>query len=463
MVRLHAARAAAVAPSIAPIKTPLKTHRYLFLQGQISHFFAELGRALYRRGHAVHRIHFNSGDARFWTLPGAVSFRGGAADWPDFFTACLADWGITDVILFGDCRPRHAMAIPLARARGVRVHVFEEGYLRPDFVTLERDGVNGHSPLPREPAFYLQAARQLPELVPPQPVKASFLRRAIEDIAYNLISLLGRWRFAAAGTHRPWSPFTEYAVGARRFPLKRLTRRRTIETANAIASAGQPYFLFPLQLDADTQIRFHADVGGMAGAITRVMDSFAAQADATTRLVITEHPLDYGPVDMSRVVHAQAQRLGVGERVVFLRGGSPECLLRQARGVIVVNSTMGIAALAAGVPVLTLGRALYDLPGLTAQQGLDNFWAAPTPPDAGLFDAFRRVLTARTQINGGFHSREGITLAVQGAVARLEQAEWQPSALIAQAPLLSPPLPFDHTAVERPAFATEVAEAVTGL
>lgn len=438
----------------------MKTHRYLFLQGQISHFFAELGCALYRRGHAVHRIHFNSGDARFWALPGAVSFRGTAADWPDFFTARLAEWGITDVILFGDCRPRHVMAISLARARGMRVHVFEEGYLRPDFVTLERDGVNGHSPLPRDAAFYRQAALRLPVAVRPQSIQASFLRRAVEDIAYNLVALLGRWRFAASGTHRPWSPFTEYLVGARRFPLKLLTRRSTVEKANAIATAGRPYFLFPLQLDADTQIRFHADVGGMAGAIARVLDSFAAQADAATRLVITEHPLDYGPVDMRDVVRAQVQRLGLKERVVFLRGGSPECLLRQACGVVVVNSTMGIAALAAGVPVLTLGRALYDLPGLTAQQGLDAFWSAPPVPDAELFDAFRRVLTARTQINGGFHSRQGIALAVQGAVVRLEEAAWQPAALIVQTPASSPPaVPIDDVPAEQPAFAAGVAEA----
>ena len=86
-----------------------------------------------------------------------------------------------------------------------------------------------------------------------------------------------------------------------------------------------------------------------------------------------------------------------------------------------VNSTIGLSALAVSVPVITLGKAIYNLPGLTAQQGMDAFWQQPTAPNAVLFDAFRRVVAARTQINGGFHSDEGIALAVAGAIEKLEQ------------------------------------------
>ncbi|HAV07943.1 MAG TPA: capsule biosynthesis protein CapA, partial [Rhodobacteraceae bacterium] len=44
-------------------------------------------------------------------------------------------------------RPIHATAIRVAKARGLKVHVFEEGYLRPYWVTYERNGANGHSRL----------------------------------------------------------------------------------------------------------------------------------------------------------------------------------------------------------------------------------------------------------------------------------------------------------------------------
>jgi hypothetical protein len=36
------------------------------------------------------------------------------------------------------------------------------------------------------------------------------------------------------------------------------------------------------------------------------------------------------------------------------------------------------------------------------------------------FDAFRRVAVARTQVNGGFFSKSGLALAVEGTVRRLE-------------------------------------------
>jgi capsular polysaccharide export protein len=83
---------------------------------------------------------------------------------------------------------------------------------------------------------------------------------------------------------------------------------------------------------------------------------------------------------------------------------------------------MGVPALTVGVPVMAMGHAIYDMPELTFQGGLDDFWCNGTAPNAALFDAFRRVLVAQTQVNGGFYSDTGLRLAVEGAVTRLEAA-----------------------------------------
>ncbi|MDP3858093.1 MAG: capsular biosynthesis protein [Stagnimonas sp.] len=394
------------------------TSRYLFLQGQISPFFAELGQALHRRGHPVHRIHFNGGDRQFWSLPGAVDFRGRPDQWPEFFKARLRDWQITDVVLFSDCRPLHAAAIRIAVPLGVRVQVFEEGYLRPDYITLEPGGVNGHSSLPRDAASYLRLAATLPELPAPSSIPASFARRAREDFLYHLSSLASAARFPHHHSHRPWHPLREYAIGAYRLPMKAALRAKTEQRIRALVDGAQPYFLFPLQLAADSQIRFHAP-GDLPTLIRRSIESFARHAPAESLLVLTEHPLDYGPVDLAKTVRDAATAAGVAGRTLFLRGGSPPELIAKARGLITVNSTIGITALAAGVPVIALGTAIYDLPGLSCQQGLDAYWSAPSRPDPQLFDAFRRVVTAQTQINGGFFSAEGIAQAVEGALVRL--------------------------------------------
>ena len=55
---------------------------------------------------------------------------------------------VTDLHVFGDWRPLHREAVLLARVRGIRVWAYEEGYLRPDYITMEQGGVNGLSSLP---------------------------------------------------------------------------------------------------------------------------------------------------------------------------------------------------------------------------------------------------------------------------------------------------------------------------
>jgi len=112
--------------------------RFLFLQGPHGPFFHALGRMLERTGAQVWRVGFNRGDRAFWPSANFIPFKGTQSDWPAAIRALLADRAITDVVLYDDTRFIHAEAVRAARAAGVHVHVFEEGYLRPYWVTYER-------------------------------------------------------------------------------------------------------------------------------------------------------------------------------------------------------------------------------------------------------------------------------------------------------------------------------------
>ena len=94
--------------------------------------------------------------------PSVLRNRGDLHAWPEVLERLIGERGVTDIVLFGDCRPLHRAAIGVARELHVQVHVFEEGYIRPDWVTLEVGGVNGHSTLPKDPEYYVEAARHLP-------------------------------------------------------------------------------------------------------------------------------------------------------------------------------------------------------------------------------------------------------------------------------------------------------------
>lgn len=83
------------------------------------------------------------------------------------------------------------------------------------------------------------------------------------------------------------------------------------------------------------------------------------------------------------------------------------------------NSTVGLHCLKEGVPVKTLGSAVYDIPGLTHQGTLDAFWSDPEPVDRALDADFRRALAREIQIKGSFFHKEGRRRAVAEAAERL--------------------------------------------
>ena len=136
-----------------PLLPPAPPRRFLFLQGPISPFFAELAAGLRALGHS---------DAADQPLPGRPAVLAWARRRPTIaagsrigrisLPAILERERITDLVLLGEQRPYHKVAIAAAKARGIAVTVTDYGYLRPDWIVLERDGMGAESRFPRDPA-----------------------------------------------------------------------------------------------------------------------------------------------------------------------------------------------------------------------------------------------------------------------------------------------------------------------
>ncbi len=62
---------------------------------------------------------------------------------------------------------------------------------------------------------------------------------------------------------------------------------------------------------------------------------------------------------------------------------------------------------------------IYDMQGLTHQGGIDSFWTSAEAPDSSLYEAFRDVMMATTQVNGAYATKRGRELAVPEAARRL--------------------------------------------
>jgi capsular polysaccharide export protein len=408
--------------SLNPVVRVFPQRRLLFLQGVPGSFMHTLGTALAERGHGVLRVNFNGGDRLAWPSLPSTDFTGRMSEWPAFLQRLILDFAPTDLILHGDCRPLHKVAIEQANRTGITVHVFEEGYLRPDWITLEVGGVNGYSRLPRTVAAYHVAAGLLPIQPAATHVPPSVRTRARDCIAYGSACVaLSPW-FPRYATHRGWS-LPHEALGwikrSVRLPFARQRSRAAIRRAFA---AGGGFFVLPIQMDNDSQILCHSEIGGMMHAIRLVIASFARHAPKDTVLAVKEHPLDNGVINWRAVTAGAAHDAGVPNRVVLIEDCDLQLLLDRTLGMVTVNSTSATFALASGVPVIALGRSVYDLPGLTHQASLETFWHNPTPPDPVLFEAFRRTLTHACLLEGDFFTRDGVIRAVAAAIPRIEQA-----------------------------------------
>lgn len=395
---------------------PRRTRTFLFLQGPYGRFFRRLGDRLAVAGHRVERINFNGGDRHDWGK-GGHDFTGGAEAWPIFVDGFLEEHAITDLVLYGDCRPLHSIAHGIARLRGCRIHVFEEGYIRPDFLTLERDGVNGNSTLSGDPEWYLAQAALLPPVTPQPPIAASFERRVRESLGYQLNAVIARPRFWRYRRHRPYGAPQE-AIGWL-WKWARRSRDRSHSAAVLKQIGERPFFCFPLQLSSDHQIRSHSPFPDMPVAIAYVIRSFARHAPADTLLVLKQHPLHADLINYPALIRQEALRAGVADRVFYLEDADIGAMVANARGVVTVNSTTGTLALRCVTPTAVLGHAVYNMPRITHQGSLDAFWAHPAPPEPEVFDAFCRVLLDRCLVHGGYLSEEGLARLVEGSMTRL--------------------------------------------
>lgn len=392
---------------------------FLFLQGSTSPFFSRLGDKLLSKGANVYHVNFNMGDQLYWRGKTAWAFRLPSDQLPRWLEQKLVENHITDIIMMGDTRPVNAPAVPLAKKHGIRLHVFDEGYLRPNYLTLEEDGINGYSPLPKDPEWYRQVGAKLTPAKKTKPVRNPILLLALHEIGYHLPGLLNPIFFSGYKTHRPHISPVELFGWAVRFSKMPFHERSDAKKIAALISSQVPYYILPLQLDSDSQIQVHSRFNSVAEVIHHTMNSFAQNAPAKSKLVIKNHPLDTGFTHFRKLIKQWEAELGIQGRILYVESGHLPTLLDHCEGTVVVNSTVGTSSLIHKRPTLTLANPVYNIKGLTADCSLDDFWHTLPAPDMQLLEYFHRVVVHTTLINGGFFSRGGIEIGVESCIERL--------------------------------------------
>jgi capsular polysaccharide export protein len=180
--------------------------------------------------------------------------------------------------------------------------VFVESGFFPGTLQIDPKGLNGANSVPRDPNFYLDTS---------------------ED-------------FAAKG--RPHS----------------VNNRQSKSNSEGEVTLPQGYVFVPFQVPSDMQVTVHSP---WIRDMEMFLDAVIAAADRNPDdvFVIKEHPSFKRSVKGLRPDHP---------RVIFANSNVTSELIQNARAVITLNSTVGIEALLFEKPVITLGRACYNIEGL---------------------------------------------------------------------------------------------------
>jgi capsular polysaccharide export protein len=219
-----------------------------------------------------------------------------------YYTALDGEY--TKMLIWNGGKYRQRIALEAAKLKEIKVYYFENGLL-PHTIVFDERGINYENSLPRESDFYKEYTQMagLPSTLTPRIGKGS-------------------------------QKFTGEKEGL-----------------------PQNYIFVPFQVDYDTQIISHSHWIKNMRMLFDVIESLAPKSDYA--FVLKEHPssgIKY------KDLYARVEGLS---NVSFQNTYSTQELIENSKGVITINSTVGIESLLFHKRVMVLGDAFYAIDGIT--------------------------------------------------------------------------------------------------
>lgn len=387
-------------------KLPPSKRKVLIVQGDWEAGMSRLALDLKDAGHEVGKVFFCAPDL-IYKFRGIRThlFREPLEDFESWLRDLIHREGYDTFFLYNHYRPYNQVAWKMAAELDLGCYVFELGLIRPNCVTVfSRKALplptlakawskllaGGHPPRP------VETPTELCQVSTPAKLVAFcsnfFLSRITSPLFPN---------FVDQREMKLWSHFKHGVIHLWRF----IERGRDSEFDPLFAGEmSGTYYAVPLQVHSDTQITMCSDFKSIEQFIKKVVSSFEKYAPANTKLVFKVHPMDRGYKDYTDLIAGLDARLG-GGRIIYVDRVHLPTLLSHSRGVVNINSSVGISGLVHHVPVITLGSAVYDLPDLTFSSSLNDFWTLARKPKSQRVKQFINLLLATSQGRGTLSQR----------------------------------------------------------
>jgi capsular polysaccharide export protein len=380
--------------------------KVLIIQGDWESGMSHLALDLKDAGHKVAKVFFCAPDF-IYSFRGIRThlFRRPLEEFEHWLREIVRKHNYDTFFLYNHYRPYNQIAWDLAHELGLGCKVFELGLIRPDCVMVfDKE----EFPLQHVPRLWNQILKG--DYVPqplPRPAELCQVNTTAKLLQFCTNFLISRitWplfpHFVDQRQMNLWHHLKHSLVHMVRF----VERDRDGELDAWFAGdLSDQYYAVPLQVHSDTQITRCSTFDSIEQFIRTVAISFANHAPAGTKLVFKVHPMDRGYKDYADLITGLNEFIG-GHRLLYVDRVHLPTLLEHSRGVVNINSSVGISGLVHLAPVLALGEAVYDLPELTFQGSLDEFWTQAENPPPHRVKQFIDLLLENNQGRGTLSQR----------------------------------------------------------
>lgn len=245
-----------------------------------------------------------------------------------YFLKLLKKKNIDMIIVWNGSRLVSAAGLAAAKELGVKTLYMENGYF-PYTIVMDPKGVNAESSL--------------------------FGKSSEEYLEIEVNS--SRYQY-----------FLENGIG------KRALRKSNDESEEEKIVTEKEYIFIPFQVHDDTQIIFNSPyIKTMEKLLELVYENVSRYNDENGSdywIAVKEHPSDHGRVDYSELFEMYKDK-----KIIFYKKANTDQLIKNSKLVVTVNSSVGLESLFRGKPVMSLGKAFYNIDGIvTNVKSEENFY-----------------------------------------------------------------------------------------
>lgn len=390
-------------------QTPNKPKNILILQGDWEGGLCNVALDLQANGSEVCKVVFHAGDYAAYYKSGIklVKFDKPIESFEDWLRTHIQSEKIDTLVIYNEYRPYNKIGHQLSRELNIQCLILEMGLLRPDYITIYTPEQNTFEYLQDLWENVLKDSHQPIESPPPHKLRrmqtANKIRQFAKYYILTRVSMkLGLFKHYV--DQRTMSLDHHFRAGLR--GTLRLQGRSKQSRFNKILANRwkERYYIVPLQVHCDSQITVRSKYTSIEEFIEEVTESFFKYAPAKTKLIFKVHPIDRGYADYRQFIQNLNAKFQ-SDRLLYLDKINNPIALTNALGCVTVNSSMGISSLINKTPVICLGEAAFDLPGLTHQGNLDTFWTDAEEVNTDNVKKFVSLLKETSQGHGTFYQK----------------------------------------------------------